>query len=133
MPVAVTITVSNLGAILLLLLVLALGFVLGKTSGKQNQPVIPSKIDLEAMTDTLKAWMDIGDTVAGWKAAVYGAVGVVIGALGGLAAEFVTKGDISFAEAKRIGIVLIVLILAMVMVVVVVEKFRVVEKLIKKR
>lgn len=77
--------------------------------------------------------MDIGDTIAGWKAAVYGAVGVVIGALGGLAAEFVTKGDISFAEAKRIGLVLIALILAMVAIVVVVEKFRVVERIIKPR
>lgn len=84
------------------------------------------------MRDALKAWMELGDKVAGWKAAVYGAVGVVLGAAGGLAADYVTTGDMSSEQIGR-GVMVLVAILALVAIIVtVVERFRLVERLIKR-
>jgi hypothetical protein len=130
-PLAITISVSTPGAVLLVAL-LVVAFTLGRSSGKRQQPQLPSKADLEAMTETLKAMTELGDKIAGWKAAIYGAVGVVLGALGGLAAEFVTSGHISPEEFERIGIVLGGLVAAATVVIYAVEKLRLVERLIKK-
>lgn len=131
MPVAVTITVSTAGAVFLLVLFLVLGFALGRTSKEEKDP-LPTKAQLDAMAETLKAWMELGDTIAGWKAAVYGAAGVVLGALSGLAAEFITKGDMSAAQLGRAVGVLGVVVLFTVIMIIVIEHLRLVERFFKK-
>lgn len=125
-------SVSTLGGVLLLALFLVIGFVLGRMTKEGQQP-LPTQDQLSAMAEAFKAWQELGDAIAGWKAAVYGASGVVLGALSGLAADFITTGDMSAGQIGRAAGVLGGVILCTVVIIAVVEHFRLVERFFKKR
>jgi hypothetical protein len=52
-----------------------------------------------------RTWLEIADAVNGFKAAVWGVLGVFIGAVGGLSADWVAHGTIESGEWGRIAIV----------------------------
>lgn len=136
MLMAITTTVSALGAVALLVAVLLVGvgfgFVMGRSSKEVKEQPLPTKQDLEAMTETLVAWSDLANKISGWNAAVYGAAGVILGAAGGLTAEWVAKGSMSAWQIVRALVVMAVLILLVTALIWTIEHFRIVEKLLKK-
>jgi hypothetical protein len=126
---AVTVTAPNGAALTLLIALLVIPFALGRLSKEEQQ--LPTAKQLNDLAETAKAWVRVADRVAGWKAAVYGAVGVVLGAFGGLAADFVANGSMSLGQLLRGGAVLGVIFLGTVAFIVIVERFKVIERLIK--
>lgn len=129
--------VSTPWAVGTLTVFLLIGFAIGRTGKKTEtkvvkvQPDLPSKADLEEMRDTFHEWLELGEKVGGWKAAVYGAVGVIIGAAGGLAADWVTNGDMSLAQIGRALLVLVGALLLTMAVIVFVQIFKPIEWVIK--
>jgi hypothetical protein len=134
MPLAVDI--STFGATVIVLGAVVLGFVLGKIGGKEvireKASPLPSKRDLEAMQETIHGWLELGDQVGGMKAAVYAAIGVIVGAAGGLAADWVTTGDMSPSQIGRAIFVLVVAFVLSLIFIVIVEVAKPIERLMNR-
>jgi len=132
----VTTRSSGLQAGLILLIVLLVGFVLGRFTKKPPPPPkplpLPTKADLDHMSEALRSWMDFSGAIAGWKAATYGAVGVLLGAAGGLFADYVTHGEMSSAQILRAFGVVVFLLGILTLVVILVEVFEPIDSLVRK-
>lgn len=125
--------VSALEAVGVLLIVSVVGFLLGRLSKEPPPPQpLPTKADLEAMSGALRSWMDFADAVAGWKAAAYGAMGVILGAAGGLFAEYVSHGEMSPMQVFRAVGVIVLLLLFMAVAVFLIEVFDLLDPLVRK-
>jgi hypothetical protein len=128
--------ISVFEAVGVLLAALVLGFFLGRVTKEVPPPPkaqpLPTKADLAAMSETLRSWMGLADAVAGWKAAAYGAIGVIIGAAGGLFAEYVIRGDMSPTQVYRAAGALAFLLGVMAVAVLVIEVCEPLEPLVKK-
>jgi hypothetical protein len=132
MPTSViTVTLSTLEAALILIALLIGGFLLGRTQPKEvtvKLPAVPTKKDLEDAAKSLEKWMEAANEVNGWKAATYGAVGTVLGALGGLGASFILEGGITLAEIGRLVFAMVVLLVITGIAIVAIERGRIIEK-----
>lgn len=135
MPYAFDVSLSvpaSFDWIVILAVVLVVGFAAGRLSKKPEPQPLPTKADVEAMTKHLERWMELADAVSGWKAAFYGAVGVLLGAAGGLAADWVTSGNMSTEQKIRAAAVLGALTLTVLVVVFLLEMFDALDPIIKR-
>jgi uncharacterized membrane protein YcjF (UPF0283 family) len=138
MPLAFVVDFSNTAAWIILGVLLVVVFLFGheRGRGRANAPKFPSlaklptREDLIEMERAANAVRAATDAVAGWKAAVYGAIGVVFGAAGGLASDYVIRGSMSGSELVRLGALLVVLAAVVFGLVVCVERSRLIEKFV---
>lgn len=132
MPMSgITVTLSVLESALILIALLVVGFLLRQTQPREvevNLPAIPTKKDLDEAARSLEKWMEAANEVSGWKAATYGAVGTVVGAIGGLGANFVLEGEITLTEIGRLVIATVVLLAITGLAIVAIEWGKIVEK-----
>jgi drug/metabolite transporter (DMT)-like permease len=138
MPLAYVIDFSNFAAWVIFGVLLVAVFLFGRERGRGRTPSpafpslasLPTRDDLIQMERAANAVRDATDAVAGWKAAIYGAVGVVLGAAGGLASDYVINGSMSASEIGRLAILLVVLVAVVAAFVFLVERSRVVERFV---
>lgn len=124
-------TLSIPEAALILVALLIVGFLLRRTQPREvilKLPAIPTKEDLDDAARSLEKWMEAANEVNGWKAATYGAVGTVIGAFGGLGANFVLEGEITLTEIGRLVFATVVLLAITGFAIVAIEWGKIVEK-----
>jgi hypothetical protein len=129
MPLALTIS-GPLSWILLAALAVLL-FLFGRSSA-EKPPELPTKAQLEEMKEAAEVWFEATSAIAGWKAAIYGALGVVVGAIGGLGADWVATGHFASGEVNRLLKVGGCLLAFVVLVVFLLEKGKVVERIFKR-
>jgi hypothetical protein len=81
------------------------------------------------MKEAVEVWFEATSAIAGWKVAIYGALGVVIGAIGGLGADWVATGHFTHGEIGRLLAVAGSLLAVVVLVVLLLEKGKIVERI----
>jgi hypothetical protein len=130
-------TISTLQAILILAVIFGFALLLAKVSGPKETVIEgakgPTKDDLDKMAENIHGLLELSERVTGWKAAVYGAVGVVLGAAGGLAADWVTTGEMTEGEFIRAGVVLGSALLATVVIITLLEHFKAIDWIVRRR
>ncbi len=65
--------------------------------------------ELMLLAEDTQKWLELADRLNGTKAAVFGIVGVLLGAVGGLSADWVAHGTWSSGTMFRTAVVLLVL------------------------
>lgn len=93
----------------------------------------PSEERLKKAEDAAKYWLEVTSGIAGWKAAIYGGLGVVVGALGGLMADYVISGHMAASAWVRAAKVIGVLATVVTVLIVTLEHFKVLEKMDARR